>query len=195
MITGGLSKAFSAGGYRLGYLLIPDQLKELIKPLKSMISETYSAVSAPIQYSAIPAYTGVTDQEVKLCTKIHKLCAEYTYKRLSEMNILTPKPAGAFYLFISFESFRKELAKMGITTNQQLCDYLLNEIGFACLPGDDFYYKEDSLTARIAFVDYDGFKVLEAAKTEPLNEQFINVHLNQTVEGLDKFDQFLTSLK
>jgi len=57
IVTGGLSKLFAAGGYRLGVALIPSSgFEEVHHGLKVLISETYSAVSAPIQWAAIKVF-------------------------------------------------------------------------------------------------------------------------------------------
>ena len=56
IISTGLSKWCGAGGWRLGYFIIPEALKELRDSLKILASETFSSVSAPIQYAAIAAH-------------------------------------------------------------------------------------------------------------------------------------------
>lgn len=197
IITGGLSKAHSAGGYRLGYMIIPDDLAAIIKPLKAMISETFSAVSAPIQYCAVKAWDGTpsVDQHIAKCTRIHELIGTYFHKRYTEMGIKAPAPMGAFYMFIDFSNFREQFAKLGITTCQEMADYLLENHGIALLPGDDFYYPEESLTARIAFVDYDGSVALN--KFEMIGDinlaELLEIY-PQVSEGLDKLEKFLGSL-
>ncbi len=197
IITGGLSKAHSAGGYRLGYMIIPEGLKDTIKPLKALISETFSAVAAPIQYAAIKAWdkTKEVEDDIKLATSIHKACAHYFYERLSDMGIDCPAPQGAFYLFISFIKYKNQLENLGIKTNQELCKYLLEKYQIALLPGDDFYYPIDSLTARLAFVDYNGKDVMNAAKkSEQLNKQFIEKYCPNVKNGLDVLNNFLDSI-
>lgn len=197
IITGGLSKAQSAGGYRLGYMAIPDALKDVVKPLKAMISETYSAVAAPIQYAAIKAWDGTESvkEHVQKCTKIHSLIGQYYHERFTQMGIKAPAPQGAFYMFISFDSFKDKLHAKNISTCSQLADFLLENTGVAILPGDDFYYSETSLTARMAFVDYDGAKVLAAFKeVNDIKLDQILALSPQIEEGLNKLEQFLNQL-
>ena len=57
IISTGLSKWCGAGGWRLGYFIVPDSLNILKDSINVLASETFSAVSAPIQYAAIKAYT------------------------------------------------------------------------------------------------------------------------------------------
>ena len=56
IISTGLSKWCGAGGWRLGYFIIPNSLKSIRDTINILASETFSAVSAPIQYAAIQAY-------------------------------------------------------------------------------------------------------------------------------------------
>jgi len=57
IISTGLSKWCGAGGWRLGYFIVPDSLNILKNSINVLASETFSSVSAPIQYAAITAYT------------------------------------------------------------------------------------------------------------------------------------------
>ena len=55
IISTGLSKWCGAGGWRLGYFIVPEGLNNIKKIINVLASETFSAVSAPIQYAAIKA--------------------------------------------------------------------------------------------------------------------------------------------
>ena len=56
IVTSGLSKAFSAGGWRLGIALLPEAMNALVQPWGALVSEAFSCTSAPIQYAAVPAF-------------------------------------------------------------------------------------------------------------------------------------------
>ena len=56
IISTGLSKWCGAGGWRLGYFILPNNLSEITNQLKVLASETFSSVSSPIQYAAIVAH-------------------------------------------------------------------------------------------------------------------------------------------
>ncbi len=74
-------------------------------------------------------------------------------------------------VFISlplYNNFRKKLEQRGITTNTELCNRLLEETGVAVLPGSQFGRPAEELTARIAFVDFDGARALVSAEAVPL---------------------------
>ena len=197
IITGGLSKSYSAGGYRLGFMLIPKELEELISPLKSFVSETFSAVSAPIQYAAVKAWdTKCSDvfTSIETYTQVHKIIGGYYSLRFAEMNILTPKACGSFYLFINFDYYKEKLNILGIMTSTQLSHYLLDQLGIAILPGVDFYREQSELSARIAYVDYDGSKIIDKLKNEKLSLDLVHLSYPQIKEGLDVLEDFLTTL-
>lgn len=64
IILTGISKWAGAGGWRLGAFSFPPELKAVREAMTVLASETYSAVSAPIQYAAMEAYK--TDEPVRM---------------------------------------------------------------------------------------------------------------------------------
>ena len=102
IISTGLSKWCGAGGWRLGYFIIPEALKELRDSLKILASETFSSVSAPIQYAAIAAYSNNHDEYINNSRSILKTVGEYVYENLKSNKININKPQGGFYLMPEF---------------------------------------------------------------------------------------------
>ena len=197
LVFGGLSKVFSAGGYRLGFVAIPKSMNELYVPLKALVSETFSCVSAPVQYAALKAFKFEDNlkQYVSDCSKILDFVAHYIYRELSKLNVICTKPQGAFYMLIDFENFRKQLIKLQIFNALQLTDYLLENYNIALLPGVDFYFSETSLTCRLATVDFDGNKVYKAFKNgENLDSEFVKNNTPLIFKGLKRLGVFLDKL-
>ena len=89
---------------------------------------------------------------------------------LKAAGILVHPAEGAFYLFPSFMAQAKVLHGRGITTGKELCERLLVETGVAMLPGEVFGRPPSELTARLAYVDFDGAKALSASETIPLDQ-------------------------
>ena len=56
IISTGLSKWCGAGGWRLGIAAFPLDCAELLRFVAILASETFTSVSAPIQFAAIRAY-------------------------------------------------------------------------------------------------------------------------------------------
>ena len=197
IVSGGLSKSFAAGGYRLGVMLIPEELTSIKCALRSVISETFSAVSAPIQHAAVAAY-GRFDEirdEINLNTDIYQYASGYLYRRFLEMGLNCPEPAGAFYLFPDFENYAEKLKKKGILTGIKLTEDLLSTKGVAFLPGSDFYFPATNLGVRVASVDFDGAAVRDAwPGAENMDEDLDRRLFPRLVEGCNRLSDYLEAL-
>ena len=192
IVSSGLSKWCGAGGWRLGTFSFPKDLHWLLEPMSTVASETYTATSAPIQYAAVRAYEQDEELEDYLhqSRRVLRTLARTLSDKLRLAQVLHPKPEGAFYLFADFENHRSLLESKGITTSTGLCQRLLEETGVAVLPGSNFGRPESELTARMAFVDFDGEKVLQAASQvpagQPLGEPFLRAHTPKVVEAIER---------
>jgi aspartate aminotransferase len=197
IVFGGLSKVFSAGGYRLGFMALPKDLQFLHDTFRSMFSETFSAVAAPIQYAAIEAYKmndGISDQ-IKCCSLILKGVSHYIASKLKDVNIECTQPQGAFYMMIGFNKFKGKINTLGIYKSDQLSDYLLEKFNVALLPSSDFYFKDEDLFFRLAFVDFDGQKAIRAYNNKPfVNEQFIQKYCPNIFGGVDRILEFVKKM-
>ena len=197
IITSGLSKSHGAGGYRLGFLAAPKGFQPVMKALCAMVSETFSAVAAPIQYAAAAAYS--CDDEimdhVDQCTKIHKAVGEYMQEVFVKAGLDCPKPEGAFYLMPDFNIYKDALEKVGVRTSEDSAPYLFDKYKVAVLPGSDFYREPSDLCLRVATVDYDGEVVYESAlKSESIGNVFVEDNCPHIVEGCRRITEFVNSL-
>ena len=102
IVSNGLSKWCGAGGWRLGYFIIPEKLKKLRNSIKVLASETFSAVSSPIQFAAISAFNQNHNHYIEKSKKILKGIGEYVYHTLRSNNVIMNKPMGGFYLMPQF---------------------------------------------------------------------------------------------
>ena len=91
--------------------------------------------------------------------------------KLREAGIRVHEPEGGFYLFLDFEPLREPLARRGITDAKTLCERLLDEAGVAILPGSVFERPANELSARLAYVNFDGAKALSASEKVPLDAE------------------------
>ncbi|MEJ2080619.1 MAG: aminotransferase class I/II-fold pyridoxal phosphate-dependent enzyme [Acidobacteriota bacterium] len=172
IVSSGLSKWCGAGGWRLGGFLFPRSLRWLLDAMAVVASETYTSTSAPIQYAAVRAFQGGIELEEYLAhsRRILKSLGRSLTKMLQEAGAQVPMPEGAFYLFPDFNRSRDELRSRNITTSADLCNRLLDETGVAMLPGSAFGCDPNELTARIAYVDFDGSRALAAARQVPMSQ-------------------------
>lgn len=153
-VLGGLSKHFSIGGWRVGVALLPatDQGKQLMQKMVLFASETWSGVSAPIQYAAIEAYLGHDDVEqyVADCREIHGIRTRYIRSALTEMGIACTSAKGGFYIAANFDHYSSSLSALGIHSAADLSKHLLQEYRIATLPGSDFGIPAATFTLRLS---------------------------------------------
>ena len=165
--------------------------------MAAVASETYTSVSAPIQYAAVRAFRGGVDIERYLwhARRILRALATRCVTRLRDTGVDVPDPDGAFYLFLRFESLREKLAERGIHTGAALAARLLEDTGVAILPGSSFARPSGELTARLAYVSFDGAAALTASETIPLHEalprDFIDHWCQGVTEALDRLCDWL----
>ena len=199
IIYGGLSKVFSAGGYRLGYMVLPQKLQELKSIYRSLFSETFSAVNSPVQYAAIEAYKYNKDirKTVEASLRILKSIGKYVYDELTKEKINCTLPEGGFYVLIGFENFQKVLNKRDIKNSIDLAHHILTNYKVALLPGIDFYFDPKELIFRLAYVDFNGEKALKAVlkKEAIIDPEFIEKYAPNVVRGLQKIVEFVATLR
>jgi len=180
IISSGLSKWCGAGGWRLGYFLIPEVLGELRDSLKILASETFSSVSAPIQYAAIAAYSNNHDEYINNSRSILKAVGEYVYENLKSNTISMNKPQGGFYLMPEFliEKF---------STSEEMCSNILKETGVALLPGSDFGFPKERMITRLSFTDFNGGEFMQnIKKTKKIDINSISKFAPKIAEGTKK---------
>jgi len=169
IITTGLSKHLSLGGYRLGIALAPNSLEPVFKTLVRIASETWSTVAAPIQFAAVTDFerTPQLEKKKKKCTDIHLMFSGYLRDVLLEIGITYPELDGAFYLYPDFGPYKEALSTLGVRTSEDLAAHLLAEIRVATLPGTAFGDSPEKLRLRLTACDYDGQAALDYFGAHP----------------------------
>ncbi len=191
IISAGLSKWCGAGGWRLGTFVFPESLRWLLESMAAVARETFTSTSAPIQFAAVTAFEGGDEIERYLASSRRVLASlgRWCARKLRGAEIDCPQPTGGFYLFPDFSALAGPLRARGIETSRQLCARLLDETGVAILPGSDFGRPDEELTARLAYVDFDGARALEAVRVipreQPLDETFLKRHAPRVVEAIE----------
>ena len=192
IVSSGLSKWCGAGGWRIGTLVFPDELSYIRDSVRTVASETFTAVSAPIQYAAIKAYSEDHSEYLENSRLILKMIGDYIYKELSSVGVICQKPQGGFYMICDFSNVVNKTHE--INNDKTLCQKILNDIGFAMLPGSDFGMEEDKLLSRIAFVDFDGSKALKMiSKEKPSSDNFLDLTCPKIAKGISLLKDWIIS--
>jgi aspartate aminotransferase len=188
IISTGLSKWCGAGGWRLGYFIIPDSLNILKNSINVLASETFSAVSAPIQYAAITAYTDDHSEYINNSRKILKAVGNFVYENLKSNKVLINKPQGGFYLMPEFLNKR-------FNTSSEMCDNILKETNVALLPGSDFGFDKTKMLARLSFTDFNGQEFMNDIKNgKKINNDLILKLAPKIAEGVNKLKKWSESI-
>ena len=188
IISTGLSKWCGAGGWRLGYFLVPDSLIQIKDMINVLASETFSAVSAPIQYAAIKAYENDHSNYIKKSRNILNVVGNYVYKNLRSNKVLINKPQGGFYLMPEFLNKK-------FNSSSEMCDSILNNTGVALLPGSDFGFDQNKMLARLSFTDFDGQKFMNKIDVnQKIDNDLINEFAPKIIKGVDKLKKWSESI-
>ena len=188
IISSGLSKWCGAGGWRLGFFAIPEELNQLKDSLKILCSESFTSVSAPVQYAAIEAYKGDHSEYLKKVNKILSFTANYVYENLKSNSIEVSKPEGGFYLFPEFINAK-------FLSSSEMCSDILSKTGVALLPGSDFGLDPKKMIARLSYTDFDGVNFLKnTSGSKNLDEGDLKKYAPNIVEGVHKLKEWSNNL-
>ena len=187
-ISGGLSKWCGAGGWRLGFLAVPNGLKDFMKSLKSLASESYSTVNTPTQFAAVEAYDGDYEEYKLKVRSILLAVGTYVYNNLKSNKVLINPPQGAFYLMPEFKNKKYK-------TSSELCEAILNETGVAMLPGSDFGFNPKKMLARLSYTDFDGVEFFRnVSDYKSISQEMVKRYAPNVVEGTTKLSNWAKNL-
>jgi aspartate aminotransferase len=133
----GMSKAYCMTGWRLGYAAGPT---ELIKAMGALQSQSTTNPSSISQAAGVEALNGPQDFIPKN-NAIFKTRRDLVVGMLNEAaGIHCPVPEGAFYVYPSCAGAIGKKTPDGktIDTDTAFCEYLLESVGVAVVPGTAF---------------------------------------------------------
>ena len=136
IMVNGVAKSYAMTGWRLGWMIAPDDAAKAAGNLQSHLTSNVSNIS---QRAAIAAIIG--DQE-----PIQKMLAAFDRRRklaVAELNkipgMTTPNPEGAFYVYPDVSGLLgKTWAGKQITSSLELADMILEQAEVALVPGEAF---------------------------------------------------------
>jgi len=204
IVMGGLSKDLSLGGWRIGVAIVPPTKagRALATALTNIATNVWSCVAAPVQYAALVAYSGDPEIEeyIALCSRMHAIRTRYLYKLMVDLGVQCVEPAGAFYIFPSFDEWKEPLRARGITNDQELAFHLLEKYEIATLPGSAFHaIREFCLRVSSSFIDVatdeKAEAVVAAFMNDPDPERFIEDHHPRLKRVAERFGEFMEELK
>jgi aspartate aminotransferase len=133
IVLNGVSKAYAMTGWRIGYAAGPAKLIKAMNKVQSQSTSNPCSISQVAAEAALNGDQGCLVPMVKAFRERH----DYVIAELNSMPGVSCVPAdGAFYAFANFQGVIGK--RPGITNDIELCEYLLNEVGVALVPGSAF---------------------------------------------------------
>jgi aspartate aminotransferase len=136
IVVNGVSKTYSMTGWRIGYAAGP---KDVIAAMSKIQGQSTSNPTSFAQKGAVEALTGPQDFLKKMVDAFVER-RDYAVKALNDMPEVTcQNPQGAFYVLPNFNAYLGLSFKgKTIKDDMDLCDFLLDEVKVAAVPGGAF---------------------------------------------------------
>ncbi|XP_046355560.2 aspartate aminotransferase-like isoform X2 [Haliotis rufescens] len=203
VISSGLSKWASAGGWRIGYHIYPSELSSLLAAVKSEASHTYSCAPAPMQFAASKMFGDLAscDEYIRHTSRIMAAVSSFCCRELRSVGVKMVTPTAGYYVFPDFEVIRPALTLRGITTCQEMCDALLKEASVALMASGPAYLRPlKELTTRLCYVNFDGTDALANSRKlgldAPLPEEtFVKDFCTSVYDGILALKNWVSQLK
>ena len=141
-----LSKTYSITGWRLGYLIGPENVIEAAKKVHDFLTV---GAAAPLQEAAV---AGLTMPE----SYYEELGALYTEKRdyflegLDRIGLKHNVPQGSYFVLVDIQDFL-DLPQFSGWTDLQFCEWMVENIGVAAVPGSSFFRENVNNLIRLHF--------------------------------------------
>lgn len=141
-----LSKTYSITGWRLGYLIGPEEVIENAKKVHDFLTV---GAAAPLQEAAT---VGLNFPE----SYYEELLATYTAKRdyflsgLDKVGLKHNVPQGTYFVMIDIQEFL-DLPQFKGWTDLEFCEWMIINIGVAAVPGSSFFKEEVNHLIRLHF--------------------------------------------
>jgi aspartate aminotransferase len=136
VVVNGVAKTYAMTGWRVGWLIGPD---DVVKAATNLQSHATSNVNNVAQRAALAAVSGDLSAVAEMRAAFDRR-RQTMVKLLREIpGVECPEPEGAFYAYPSVKGLLgKTLRGKAITSSAQLAELVLDEAGVAVVPGEAF---------------------------------------------------------
>ena len=141
-----LSKTYSITGWRLGYLIGPENVIEAAKKVHDFLTV---GAAAPLQEAAV---TGLNfpDSYYENLLKTYTEKRDYFLKGLDEIGLKHNVPQGTYFVLIDIQEFL-DLPMFDGYTDLEFCEWMIKNIKVAAVPGSSFFKEEVNNLIRLHF--------------------------------------------
>lgn len=139
IVISSFSKYYSMTGWRIGWMVVPD---ELVDPITRLQQSLYISPPTLSQLAALKAFDAVDELEANV--EIYKRNRDLLMDALPKMGFTHLSPVdGAFYIYVDISPRSDD--------SQEFCRSMLHECGIAATPGADFDSTQGHKYIRISF--------------------------------------------
>ena len=141
VVINSFSKYFGMTGWRLGWMVVPEEMVDAIDRVSQNI---FLAPSTPAQYAALEAFSETSMDIIHARRDEFKQRRDYLLPTLKNLGFkITAEPQGAFYIYADCS----QLSDYSF----QLSNDLLEKAGVAVTPGKDFGKNKSDQYLRFAY--------------------------------------------
>ena len=141
-----LSKTYSITGWRLGYLIGPEEVIEAAKKVHDFLTV---GAAAPLQEAAV-AGLNFPESYYQQLLKIYTERRDYFLAGLDRIGLEHNVPQGTYFVLIDIQRFL-DLPKFQGWTDLEFCEWMIQNIGVAAVPGSSFFKEEVNHLIRLHF--------------------------------------------
>jgi aspartate/methionine/tyrosine aminotransferase len=140
-VINSFSKYFGMTGWRIGWLIVPE---EFIEATEKITQNIYIATSTQSQYAALAAFDSNTLVELEFRRSEFAARRDFLYDGLVKLGFdIDIKPEGAFYIYANCEKFTHDSYQFAL-------DFLESE-AVAITPGIDFGHHKADIMLRFSY--------------------------------------------
>ncbi|MDY2737751.1 pyridoxal phosphate-dependent aminotransferase [Intestinibacter sp.] len=144
--TSSLSKTYSITGWRLGYLVGPEEIVECAKKVHDFL--TVGAPS-PLQEAAVVGLN-FDESYYEELKKTYTEKRDYFLKGLDEIGLEHTIPQGTYFVLVDISKFL-ELDQFKGMNDLEFSEWMTKNIGVAPVPGSSFFREEVNNLIRLHF--------------------------------------------
>lgn len=143
IVINSFSKYFGMTGWRVGWLVAPE---EYIPAIDKLAQNIFIATSSPAQYAALAAFDPQVDDELQRRVHVFRQRRDFLLPALRKVGFdIAVIPQGAFYLYADCSRFGRD--------SQALALEVLERIGVAITPGSDFGNFQPQRHVRFSYAN------------------------------------------
>ncbi len=181
-----VSKDLACGGYRLGWCAFPKELNNLFLDCCSCASRVYSCTATPIQYAtADMLLKDECNEYINKMITLFRHVKSQLLPLLKDTELKYADVDAAWYVYINFENYKKELMNIGITNSVDLGQYLMKHYQIITVAGK--YFSDKSMSLRFSLVDFE-FDLENKSKT------IEDVDISNMIDGFKQLIKFLDDI-